>query len=425
MNTIFLLLLLLPDQQDRQKPRVEERTPDRVLEWNEHALECIRRDKTAPPVAARNLAVVHCAIYDAVNTIRETHKPYLVSLRAVEDTDPHVAAAAAAHRALVSIYPAQKDRLDVILTRYLDTVPRGSPKSRGITLGRYVADRILAARKDDLKPRNTTYRPLNDVGFWRPTSKVPPMLPHWGETKPFAVKSVRAFRVPAPPKLTSDDYADEFEDVKSIGGRLSRKRTAEQSIIAWFWNDNAGTCTPPGHWNQIARVASLTCEETLTLAENARLFALLNLALADASIACWECKYRFELWRPVTAIREADRDGNERTQADAKWEPLLTTPPFPSYTSGHSTFSGAAAAVLEKFETDRGPAFGDAFGFRIGSDDFQGTKRAYKSFDDAAKEAGKSRIYGGIHYESDNREGLKLGRAVAEEVCRTRLLKEE
>src|SRR5262249_33285894 len=145
----------------------------------------------------------------------------------------------------------------------------------------------------------------------------------------------------------------------------------------------------PGHWNQIARVASLTCKEELTLAENARLFALLNLALVDASIACWECKYRFELWRPVTAIREADRDGNESTIADPKWEPLLKTPPFPSYTSGHSTFSGAAAAVLEKFQVGRGPAFGNAFEFRVGSDDFTGMKRAYRSFDEAAKEAGK------------------------------------
>src|SRR5262249_3932968 len=164
-----------------------------------------------------------------------------------------------------------------------------------------------------------SYRHLDEPGLWRPTSKAPALLPHWGETKPFAVKKIRAFEIPPPPKLTSDEYAQDFDDVKSIGGRVSRKRTAEQSIIAWFWNAGSGSCTPPGHWNQIARVASLTCKEELTLAENARLFALLNFALADASIACWECKYRFELWRPVTAIREADRDGNESTVADAKW----------------------------------------------------------------------------------------------------------
>lgn len=426
MSTLFLLLVLVPAQnQDRPKLRTNERAPDRVLEWNEHALESIRRDKTPPPVAARNLAIVHAAVYDSVNTIEQTHKAYLVDLRATEDLDPHVAAAAAAHRALVSIYPKQKDRLDVLLQRYLDVVPRGNPKARAITMGRYVADRILAARKADLEPRTSSYSPLDKAGFWRPTSKVEPLLPHWGETKPFAVKRVRDFRVPPPPKLTSDDYADEFADVKAIGGRASRKRTAEQSLIAWFWDDGPGTSTPVGHWNQIARIASLTCKEELTLAENARLFALLNLALADAAIACWETKYRLDLWRPVTAIRNAEQDGNENTVADARWEPLLTTPPFPSYTSGHSTFSGAAATVLEKFQLERGPAFGDAFEFRVGSDGFSGMKRSYKSFDEAAKEAGKSRIYGGIHYECDNREGQKLGRAIAEEVCRTRLLREE
>jgi PAP2 superfamily len=419
MSTIFLLLALVPgqDNQDRDV-RVKERQPDRVLEWNEHALEAIRRDRTNPPVAARNLAIVHLAIYDVANTIEPDHKPYLVNLRALEEIDPDVAVASAAHRALVSIYPRQKERLDAILARYLDTVPRSTPKSRGITLGRYVADRVLAARKDDLKARTSTYRPLEDIGFWRPTDRAPALLPAWGETKPFGVKDVRSFRPKPPPKLTSDVYAQELNDVKSIGGRHSRERTAEQSIIAWFWNDGPGTCTPVGHWNQIARTVSLTAPTELKLAQNARLFALLNMALADAAITCWDCKYRFELWRPVTAIRQADRDGNDATQRDAKWEPLLPTPPFPSYTSGHSTFSGAAAAVLEKFFGD------DAFEFTVSSDGFPGTKRAYKSFSDAAKEAGRSRIYGGIHFECDNYAGQALGKAVAEEICRTRLLPE-
>jgi hypothetical protein len=428
MTTFVLLLALVPAQRDQDKDSSRDKQPlDVVLEWNGHALEAIRRDRTAPPVAARHLAVVHLAIYDVANTLSPDHKPYLVNLTALEEMSSEVAVAVAAHRALVSLYPRQKDRLDAILARFLDDVPRSTQKSRGITLGRYVADKILDARKDDLKPRYTSYRPSEEIGLWRPTppDEKPALLPAWGETKPFGIKNIRGLRkeVPEPPELTSAKYAEEFKEVKSLGSRRSRERTAEQSIIAWFWNDGAGTCTPPGHWNLIAREASK--KKGLTLTENARLFALMNMALADASIACWDCKYRFRLWRPVTAIREADRDGNDETKRDGKWEPLLTTPPFPSYTSGHSTFSGAAAYVLESFQIDGQDAFGDGFEFKVGSDGIPGTKRAYKSFDEAAKEAGMSRIYGGIHYQCDNQAGLALGKAVAKEIIQTRLLPKE
>jgi hypothetical protein len=198
-----------------------------------------------------------------------------------------------------------------------------------------------------------------------------------------------------------------------LGGRASTRRTAEQTLIAWFWDDGAGTVTPPGHWNRIAQAAARA--RGTTPAENARLFALLNLALADAGIACWDCKFTYRLWRPITAIREADLAGNPDTRPDPRWTPLLTTPPFPSYTSGHSTFSGAAAALLAHF-------FGtDAVRFTIESEGLPGYTRSFASFSAAAREAGRSRIYGGIHYEFDNRAGLALGRALADRVYRDRL----
>lgn len=425
MSTILLCLVLLPAQnQDQDAPRddtkpapsAQQRRTDTVLEWNRHALDAIRRDRTPPPLAARNLAILHAAIFDSVNPIYQSHKPYLINLRATEVIDPHVAAACAAHRVLVSLYPKQKTRLNLLLQVDLAVVEKGKPKSRGITLGRYVADQILDARSKDTKT-SAVYRAKQAIGVWRPIDRTPPLLPGWGAVRPFGVKNTRDFRPPAPPVLTSDAYGDELNEVKDLGSRNSKKRTAEQSIIAWFWNDGPGTSTPPGHWNQIAQVVSV--DKDLTIEENARLFALLNIALADAAIVCWRSKYSYRLWRPITAIREADRDNNQTTQRDAKWEPLLPTPPFPSYTSGHSTFSGAAATILEKF-------FGnDDIEFTVASDGYPGMRRAYKSFSEAALEAGKSRIYGGIHFQCDNREGLALGHAVALEVFRSRLQKDQ
>jgi hypothetical protein len=235
--------------------------------------------------------------------------------------------------------------------------------------------------------------------------------------KTFGVRETRRFRPSPPPPLESAEYTEVFDEVKALGGLNSTKRTAEQSIIAWFWEGGPGTCTPPGQWNLAAQQVAL--ERGNSLPENARLFALLNMAMADAAITCWDCKFRFSYWRPITAIRSADRTSNLDTKPDAKWLPLLNTPPFPSYTSGHSTFSGAAAAILAGyFGTDR-------VAFPLTSDSIPGTVRSYKGFWEAAQEAGRSRIFGGIHYECDNRAGLAVGKAVAEEILRTRLLPED
>ena len=242
-------------------------------------------------------------------------------------------------------------------------------------------------------------------GLWQPTPPdyPPPLLPHWSEVTPFVLTRLADFRPPPPPALISTAYTADFNEVKRLGRADSDKRTPEQTIIAWFWADGAGTVTPPGHWNRVAQ--SVARERRTTLPENARLFAVLNFALADAGIACWECKYRERLWRPITAIRAAADDDNPDTDADPTWRPLLPTPPFPSYVSGHSSFSGAAAAVLAEF-------FGDRTRVTATSDSFPGMTRTFPSFTALADECGRSRIYGGIHYECDNREGLKMGKAI-------------
>jgi hypothetical protein len=211
-----------------------------------------------------------------------------------------------------------------------------------------------------------------------------------------------------PPTPTEALYTTDFAEVKSLGRTDSTTRTADQSEIALFWNDGVGTETPPGHWNSIAQVLAEGAD--LSLVESARLFALLSITTADAAIASWDNKYHYHHWRPVTAIRVADTDGNPATASDAEWSSFITTPPFPTYTSGHSTFSGSSSRLLALF-------FGsDDIPFSVDSDGLPGVTRSFDSLSDAGEEAGQSRIYGGIHWQYDNRDAIAGGRALAEYV---------
>ncbi|MBY0231368.1 MAG: phosphatase PAP2 family protein [Gemmataceae bacterium] len=409
----ILLLTLAQSDPTKEPPRAEVRRLDLVLVWNNEALDAIRAAKTPPPHAARQLAILHAALFDAVNVVKPDHAPYFVKLRAVEDIDASAAVAACAAEILSAFHPRRAERFRKL--RDAQT-PDGPAAERGAKLGRYCAAHLLHHRKGDADTFKGEYRAPLAVGIWRPTppARAAALLPDLGKMKPFAIKGHRFIAVAEPPELTSAEYAADFNEVKAVGSLRSKTRTADQTLIAKFWDDGAGTCTPPGHWNLVAHEASQA--RKLSLEENARLFALLNLALADAGVACWECKYKFRTWRPVTAIHEADRDANDATQRDPDWMPLLATPPFPTYTSGHSTFSGAAAAVLAGY-------FGtDEVAFKLRSDGVPGSLRDYKGFRAAALEAGKSRVYGGIHFEFDNREGLALGRAVGEEVLKSKLL---
>jgi hypothetical protein len=408
-----------PAHGNEPPPHTRESRPDAVLTWNGVALDLIRVEHTPPPMAARQLAMLHGAIYDAVNVAQRTHRPYRVHLRAIQEINPHVAAACAAHGVLRELYPRHAARLDHLRDSAIQAAAPGGARSRGVSLGQYVAVRILAWRRGDGADRTKRYVPAAELGVWQPT---PPgykaaLYPHWDGVTPFCLRNPADFRPLPPPVVRSDELLRDLEEVRSIGSLSSRTRSAEQTIIAWFWDDSAGTCTPPGHWNLIAQEAAL--DRGLSMADNARLFALLNFALADAGVVCWEAKYRYRLWRPVTAIRAADRIGDPKLRPDPAWLSLLTTPPFPSFPSGHSTFSGAAAGVLERFFG------GDQLAFTVGTDGIPGTFRSYKGFWEAAREAGRSRIYGGIHYECDNREGLAAGKAIAEEVFRSLLLPEQ
>ena len=392
---------------------------DIVTDWNTAVLNSIRAGHTPPPAASRNMAILHASIYDAVNGVSQNGQPYLVKplkKKDAEATSLNAAATAAAHKVMLALYPARAAAHAALHTTLLAGIPNGPAKNNGIVWGEQVAGAILAARASD-GSTNVVVPPAATLpGQWVPTPPAfaPYLLPQWGFMQPFTMITSDQFRPSRQPALDSLGYVSEYYLVRELGSATSTARTADQTQIALFWADGGGTETPPGHWNDIAQDIAIT--QGNTLAENARLFALLNLALADAAISCWDAKFVYNCWRPVTAIRAGDHDGNVATVGDPGWTPLIATPPFPEHTSGHSTFSGAGATILALFYgTDNIP-------FTTGSDAMPGVTRSFTSFSDAATEAGMSRIYGGIHFMAANIGGLSAGEAIAEQAFAKYLL---
>ena len=376
---------------------------DIVTDWNNVALSAIKVDQTPPPKASWALAILHVAIYDSVNGILGTHEPYFVVPQGLRTSTVDAAVAAAGRAVLVKLFPAQQATFDAAYATGIGRIRDGARRRQGVAWGEFVSTRILNLRENDGASATVAYTPGTAPGDWQPT---PPafaaaLLPQWPKVTPFCMKSGTHFR-PAPvPKLDSAIYAIDYAITKQYGGVNSTARTADQTAIARFWADGPGTVTPPGHWNVIARELALARGNSV--AANARLFALLNVTLADAGICCWDCKYSDDFWRPVTAIRAGDTDGNPATEGDSTWTPLLTTPPFPEHTSGHSTFSAAGATILGLF-------FGsESITFSTTSEDLPGVTRSFGSFWEAAAEAGMSRIFGGIHFMSGNQQGLQSG----------------
>ena len=373
---------------------------DVVTDWNNAALDAIRAGNTAPPIASRSLAILHASIYDAVNGIARTHEPYLVQSAVSASASRKAAASAAAHDTLVNLFPARTSTFDALHAAILAAIPNGPQKTAGIVWGEFVANQILAARSNDGSDAIVPPPGGSGPGVWVPTPPafLPYLLPQWGFVAPFAMTSSSQFRPPGPPSLDSERYAADYNEVKELGAAVGSTRTEEQTEIALFWADGAGTETPPGHWNSIAQI--IAAAQGNTLEENARLLALLNIAMADAAICAWDAKYTFHFWRPVTAIAFAEPELN--------WMSFIVTPPFPDYTSGHSTFSAAAATVLPLFYgTEDLP-------FTVGSDFLPDVYRSFPTCFDAAEEAAVSRIYGGIHFRSASEDGLQAGTSIGE-----------
>jgi hypothetical protein len=381
-----------------------------ILDWNQITLDAIRTAASTPIVASRALAIESIAVLDVLNNINGA-PAYMIGLPAPDGISGEAAIAAAAHRVLTYLFPSQTTTLDIKLAADLADLPDNAAKAEGLAFGRAVADALIAVRDRDGWDAVVSFETGGEPGEWVPTPPAfaAPLGPHWGSVSPFALTSGDQFRADAPPALDSAEYAAAFDEVMRLGSATSMERTAEQTEIARFWADGAGSYTPPGHWNAIAADAAEA--EGYDLFDTALMFAMLNVGLADAAISAWDTKYFYGTWRPVTAIHRAEEDGNGATVADGSWQPLLTTPPFPEYTSGHSTFSAAAAEILTEF-------FGP-MPFTTDSVGLPGALRFFESFEAAAAEAGQSRIYGGIHFQFANSAGQEAGHSIGEWVLDT------
>ncbi len=382
-----------------------------INRWNEVSLSSIRTARLVPPIASRALAMVHIAMFDAVNSIENRYDSYTGTRAVSRAYSSDLAAAAAARSVLTALLPLQKYAFEYAFKPTAERFKNHPRAADSIALGEQIAANLLHARSGDSAYMNS------DIGYvaepipgrWIPTLPTyeSPLLPLWGGVQPFALHKGSQFRPAAPPLLTSAEYQVAASEVLSLGSKNSTSRTADQTEIARFWADGSGTSTPPGHFNLMAKVIAQS--HNLDLLQTAHLFAMLNIAMADAAIACWDAKYSYWFWRPVTAIRDSGVDPN--------WEPLLFTPYFPEYLSGHSTFSGAAQVVLSH-------VFGsDDISITLPSEGLPGVTRTYKKISDATTEAGRSRIYGGIHFEFSNTEGQRLGARIGQHVIDT-VLKE-
>jgi len=402
---------------------------DDVTDWNQHMLRAGTVGGTSPIVMSRVAAIVQASVFDAVNGIDRKYAPVHVPPAGPADASRRAAAVEAAYTALVALYPAQKSIFDARLAVSLTAIASDPHETSagiasGIAWGQTAANGILSWRATDgFAPAPPPFVGGTAVGEWRPTPPglLPGAGPQFAYMTPWSIAAPSQFRPGGPPALTSARYAADFNETKTMGSISSSTRTADQTIYAWFWAASTATYL----WNNVADSLIEQGDEDddsgrwgegrNSLLENARVLALLDLAMADAGIACWEAKYHYVFWRPVTAIPLADTDGNPATSADPSWAPLFATPAHPEYPSGHSTVSGAAAVVLASF-------FGEKKHFTMDNDLLIGVTRSFQSFTQALDEVKNARIFAGIHFRSACDDGQATGIQVANWVLDNALL---
>lgn len=383
--------------------RIDTPGQDPIAEWNQEAARLtLLPASNLPPVAqTRPMTIVHVSVHDAVNSITGEYKTYLPKRTAPAGASPEAAAIAAAHHALWNLFPTSAASLDALFLTSL--AANGlSPADPGVAHGQSAAAAILALRADDgfaLAQYNYTAPRAGQPGVWVPLTSAPALLPGWGDVRPWVLASNSQFLPPSPPKLSSEQYARDYNEIKEIGELNSPTRTSEQTQIATFW-----LASPTDIWNQPMR--QLVANGNLSLSARARVFALVYLAVADAGIVCWEAKYRYNFWRPQPAIQRGEEDRNPLTTQQAGWTPLFPTPRHPEYPSGHTMNSSAMATILELIFGDR-PSI--PIVSTIGS-----IERRWNTFDEGLNEVIDARVYSGIHFRTADEVGAAQGREIAD-----------
>src|SRR5262245_37816487 len=375
---------------------------DTIADWNLITANALQTAKAGTGLAhSRVYAMVHGAMFDAVNAIDRRYHPYAADLKAPSGACPDTAAAVAAHAVLMELYPQQRATLDAALAASLAGGQDAQAKADGAALGKAAAEKMLALRRNDGMSDKASFAPKVGPGQFQLPADTSPIGPHWGSVTPFMLKSIEEFRFPGPPPLTSARYAQEFDEVKAVGAKSSTLRTAEQTAIALLWKP-----TSPITYNAMLREMPELKQKRIV--EQTRVFALMNMAASDAFIVGWGAKYLTLFWRPETAIRNAGSDGNDATSTDAAWVGLFSPfPAHPEYPSGHALYTGAMETVLRDF-------FGTDRMTLLVTNPEEKITRTFASFSEIAKSVEDARVWAGIHFRSACIDGSRMSRGIAE-----------
>ena len=373
---------------------------DAICDWNSKAGEIVVAARMGPPPANRAMAIANTAAYEAVNAITKRYPAGTLKLEAAPDASVDAAIAAAHRTALAKLLPPRQEAIEAAYQAALAKVADGPAKTSGIAVGEQAAAAILAARADDGAAAAEAYRPQTTAGVYVPT--VIPAVTHWPQRRPWLMSSASQFRPGAPPALTSPLWARDFNEVKALGGKSGSRRTAEQTQIAGFWE-----ATLPAVYNGI--VLSIADAPGREITQNARLFAAVSQAADDALLGVFDAKYHYNFWRPVTAIRNGDLDGNDATERDASWTPFIDSPMHPEYPCAHCVVASAIGTVLQA-EVGTGPLVA----LTTTSYLLKGPARNWTRIEDFVQEVANARVYDGVHFRNSTEVGLAMGKKIGE-----------